>query len=203
MRVNSLSRVRKQGGKVTGALTRENDFALVLWVARLMRWAGTAVGASVSCEGKGTNVYPSHFTSSSFGTSAPGSRKQSLLLSTSVRGSSRKFYSLISLMLLMVHRREYQSIFHWYSFSNILHRFPFISSFMNQRDFSAYFMRWPSILFQACMRVDSVPAIRNTRNRGESAALGHFSDSIFLGKSTIKNQKTNVVASQYNSLALL
>ena len=40
------------------------------------------------------------------------------------------------------------------------------------------------------------------RNRGESAALGHCLVSIFFGKKTIKNLKKNIVASQYNSLAL-
>ena len=39
--------------------------------------------------------------------------------------------------------------------------------------------------------------------RGESAALGHFSVSIFFGQADNKDSKKNIVASQYNSLALL
>ena len=45
---------------------------------------------------------------------------------------------------------------------------------------------------------------REKENRRESAALGYFSISIFVGQKTIKNRKTIIVASQYNySLALL
>ena len=41
----------------------------------------------------------------------------------------------------------------------------------------------------------------NLNTRGGSARLGHF--SFFSGVQTIKNRKTNIVASQYNSLTLL
>ena len=40
-------------------------------------------------------------------------------------------------------------------------------------------------------------------SRGESAALDHFSVFIFFGQVDIKESKTNIVASQYNSLARL
>ena len=42
-----------------------------------------------------------------------------------------------------------------------------------------------------------------TLSRGESAALVHFSVYIFFGKVDNKESKTNIVASQYNSLALV
>ena len=44
----------------------------------------------------------------------------------------------------------------------------------------------------------------NVCSRGESAALGHFSVSIFFGQVENKEfKKKFIVASQYNSLALL
>ena len=50
--------------------------------------------------------------------------------------------------------------------------------------------------FQNCKKL-----VQNFIRRGESAALGHFLVSVLFGQ-VDKESKTNIVASQYNSLAL-